>query len=131
MVSTADIEYIGGGAAIGGSLGYLWRKKIGLLVGAILGAVAGYLVEKYLPTGQIGGKPASLTSGNPNVSIGGTTAQQTQTSIESIPVVGNLLAQEFTASYNVGAAVGNAINTVVADGESLLKSGGLLSYLKI
>lgn len=46
MVSTKDLEWIGGGVVIGGSIGELSRGKLGALAGAVAGGILGYVAEQ-------------------------------------------------------------------------------------
>lgn len=105
----STVEYVGGGGVIGALLGYLLKGKAGAVAGGVLGGVGGYLVEKYLPGGQIGGKPGPLP-GNPDFPLGAAgTANEWVGNLETAPVVGNLLADEFSAAYGVGYSVGEDI----------------------
>ncbi len=76
-------------------------------------------------SGQVAPKPTPLAqaypSTNPNVplnlgplTLGSTmTAQQYESSLENVPVVGNGLAQVFSSAYGAGAQAGNNLKSLL------------------
>lgn len=118
MVSTDDLIWAGGGAAVGGSLGYLARGKLGGIAGAILGGLGGFAVKNYLLP-LFGGGVGDFISGKPSPApswvenpTAYTKGEQATGNLADPPV----LQQSYSSSFAEGQSVGNIINAAASSG---------------